>query len=103
MVHTFENLNCLYLSLCTKMCQSNTTASGHHWNCTVPFFSQNALVYRLTVDGNGYGGGSSMRCCTIRLVPFPLIALTLSHLACDTSNAGAFLRPLIDQNKHIIL
>ena len=55
------------------------------------------------ITGNGHGGGSSVRCCTIRLVPFPLIGLTPSHLACDTSNAGAFLRHLIDQNKHIIL
>lgn len=66
-------------------------------------FSHNASVCRPTGNGNGYGGGSSGRCCTIRLVPFPLIALTLSHLACDTSNAGAFLCHLIDQNKHIIL
>ena len=71
-------------------------------SCSI-VFSQNALVHRLAGNGNGYRGCSSVWCCTIRLVPFALITLTLSRLACDTSNAGAFLRHLIDQNKHIIL
>lgn len=65
--------------------------------------SQNASVKRLAGEGNGYRGGNSVRYCTIRLVPFPLIGLALSHLACDTSNAVGFLCHLIDQNKHIIL
>lgn len=67
-----------------------------------PLLSHNASVYKLTGNRSGWGG-SSVRCRTIRLVPFPLIALTPSHLECDTSNAEAFLCHLIDQNKHIIL
>lgn len=99
--------NFLYIFLCIHTCQSNKTAPGHLCTCKPALmyllFSRNASVHGLTGEGNGYGDGSSVRCCTIRLVPFPLIGLTLSHLACDTSNAGAFLRHLIDQNKHIIL
>lgn len=98
-VHTFATIvGIRSLSINTSL--SNQTAPAVPVNL---YWCPSFLPKCITGDGNGHGGGSSVRCCTIRLVPFPLIGLTPSHLACDTSNAGAFLRHLIDQNKHIIL